>query len=215
MRRFEISADLAENGILTIFVKPSRPTRYSPIVSFPVRSDPCANPSKWQWNIGGVILLRRNASELLGFPTASGLNLPAVDIPAHGRAAQALNAQIKARWGLDVYSLYPLPSAEPSGATARYYVTEALQQEPPVPPEARWISVGDLQQNCFAEVRDFAAIRKWIDNLADGMQTAMVLHSRNQVGSSRSEASFKSPSKQFRSRSTDTFYSSTLVLLSA
>ena len=115
-----------------------------------------------------VILLRRNASELLGFPTASGLNLPAVDIPAHGRAAQALNAQIKARWGLDVYSLYPLPSAEPSGATARYYVTEALQQEPPPPPEARWISVGDLQQNCFAEFRDFAAIRKWIDNLADG-----------------------------------------------
>jgi hypothetical protein len=115
-----------------------------------------------------VILLRRNASELLGFHSASGLKLPRVDIPAHGRAAQALNAQIKARWGLDVYCLYPLPTAEFSGATARYYLTEALQQEPPAPPEARWISVGDLEESCFAETRDFAAIRTWIDSAARG-----------------------------------------------
>ena len=115
-----------------------------------------------------VILLRRNASELLVFQTVSGLNLPRVDIPAHGRVAQSLNAQVKARWGLDVYSLYPLPATNVSGATVPYHVIEALGHETPTPHEARWISITDVKEGCFVEFRDFAAVQTWIDNLARG-----------------------------------------------
>ena len=115
-----------------------------------------------------VILLRQNASELLVFQTVSGLNLPRVDIPAHGRVAQSLNAQVKARWGLDVYSLYPLPATNVSGATVPYHVIEALGHETPTPHEARWISITDVKEGCFVEFRDFAAVQTWIDNLARG-----------------------------------------------
>jgi hypothetical protein len=113
-----------------------------------------------------VILLRRNASECLGFQTVAGLDLPRVDIPAYGRAAQALNAEVKARWGLDVYSLYPLRATELADATVRYHVVEALGHEPPAPPDARWIPIGDVDANCFAEFQDFAAVQTWIDHLA-------------------------------------------------
>ena len=71
-----------------------------------------------------LIILRRNASEFLVFETDSCFRLPRVEIPAHTRLAQALNDQVKALWGLQVYSLYPLPpnTSTPGGPIARYHV---------------------------------------------------------------------------------------------
>jgi hypothetical protein len=112
-----------------------------------------------------VLLLGRNASELLVFERESGLFLPTVEIPAHCRTAQALNANIKARWGLDVYSLYPIEMVD-TGPAVRYHVVEALHQDSEVPHSARWVSVRDARSLCFRESSDSGAVQTWHGRLA-------------------------------------------------
>jgi hypothetical protein len=107
-----------------------------------------------------VILLRRNASELLVFETKSGLFLPTAEIPAHSRTAQALNTEIKALWRIAVYALYPVELID-IGPTIRYHVVEALQHDAEAPPSARWVSTSDSSRLCFTESSDFAAVQMW------------------------------------------------------
>jgi hypothetical protein len=121
-----------------------------------------ANTELWR-----VVLFRRNASELLVFETDSGLRLPIVDIPIHCRVAPALNARVKIRWNLDVYSLYPILAAD-ACAVARYHIVEALQHDAAAPQTARWISLGEALGSRFAERSDFAAVQAWIESLSEG-----------------------------------------------
>ena len=114
-----------------------------------------------------LIILRRNASEFLVFETDSGFCLPRVGIPAYTRPAQALNDQVKALWGLEVYSLYPLPAntSAPGGPIARYHVIEALQHEAVAPPAARWIPTQVPMDGRFIESEDLSAVQTWIKNV--------------------------------------------------
>jgi hypothetical protein len=111
-----------------------------------------------------VILLRRNASEFLVFETGSGLFLPIVEIPAHSRTAQALNAEIKVLWHLAVYSLYSLELID-TCPMIRYHVVETLQHDARAPQSARWVSAGDASRLRFAESSDFAAVQMWSERL--------------------------------------------------
>ncbi len=122
-----------------------------------------------------LIILRRNASEFLVFETDSGLFLPRVEIPAHTRLAQTLNDQVKALWGLEVYSLYPLPANTPAPGSpiARYHVIEALQHEAAAPPAAQWIPIRVPMEGRFIESEDFAAVQTWIKNLANRSSTGL------------------------------------------
>jgi hypothetical protein len=115
-----------------------------------------------------LIILRRNASEFLVFETDSCFRLPRVEIPAHTRLARALNEEVKALWGLEVYSLYPLPAktSASGGPIARYHVIEALQHEAVAPLTARWISIRLPMEVRFIESEDFAAVQTWIKNLS-------------------------------------------------
>src|SRR4051812_38710270 len=96
-----------------------------------------ANMEVWR-----VVLLRKNACEFLVFETDSGLRLPTVEIPAYSRVALELNARIKTLWGLDVYSLYPIPATD-AAEMARYHAVEALHFDDAAPEPARWISLCD------------------------------------------------------------------------
>lgn len=122
-------------------------------------------------NIGNevwrVILLRRNASELLVRENRKGFVLPRVDIPEQTRVAHALNARIKAVWDLDVFSLYPLPSstASLSNLVPRCHVMEANQLDAAAPEPAQWLPISAVAEVSFAEVADLAAIRAWRDDL--------------------------------------------------
>lgn len=113
-----------------------------------------------------VVLLRRNACEFLVFETDSALRLPTVEIPACSRVALELNARIKTLWGLDVYSLYPIPSVD-AAQPARYHVVEALPVGDAAPETARWISLCDGGNFLFSDRSDFAAVRTWLASLSE------------------------------------------------
>jgi hypothetical protein len=112
-----------------------------------------------------VVLLRRNACEFLAFETDSALRLPTVEIPAYSRVALELNERIKTLWGLDVYSLYPIPSAD-APQPARYHVVEALHFDDAAPETARWISLCDAGNFLFSDRSDFAAVQAWRASLS-------------------------------------------------
>jgi hypothetical protein len=120
------------------------------------------------FDVWRVILLRRNASELLVFRSEAGFLIPEVDIPRNGRIAPALNSRITARWGIDVYSLYPLSVAasDVSVSLTRYHVLEALEYQAVAPPRVCWLPIRDAAQVRFVESCDSAALRTWLDNLA-------------------------------------------------
>jgi hypothetical protein len=109
-----------------------------------------------------VLLLRKKASEFLVFEAESGLLLPTVDIPTHSRTAQALNAGIQTRWGLDVYSLYAIEFAD-TCSTVRYHAAEVLQQDAEAPRSAKWVSVDDACHLRFGEGSDSAAVQAWVE----------------------------------------------------
>lgn len=112
-----------------------------------------------------IILLRRSASELLAFRSTCGLNLPRLEIPIHTRVVPVLNSEIRTRWGLDVYSLYPLP-ADVVRSAIRYYVAEARYHDAVAPQETEWIHIHDLTEACFAEPADYSAAEACIQNLS-------------------------------------------------
>jgi hypothetical protein len=118
-----------------------------------------ANREVWR-----VVLLRRNACEFLVFGADSAL--PAVEIPQFSRVALELNAQIKTLWGLDVYSLYPIPATDAS-QTARYHVVEALPFGDAAPETTRWISLCDAEDFLFSDRSDFAAVHAWQASLSE------------------------------------------------
>jgi phosphotransferase family enzyme len=111
-----------------------------------------------------LILLRRNASELLAFRSSGGLYLPSVEIPIHTRVVQVLNREIRTRWGLDVYSLYPL-RADIAHPAIRYHVVEALRHDAVHPQGTEWVHIDDLAVACFAEPADYSAVETWNEHL--------------------------------------------------
>jgi len=120
-----------------------------------------ANMEVWR-----VVLLRSNACEFLVFETDSALLLPTVEIPAYSRVALELNARIKTLWGLDVYSLYPIPSAD-APQPVRYHVVEALPFGDAAPETARWILLSDAGNFLFSDPSDFAALQTWRASLSE------------------------------------------------
>jgi hypothetical protein len=118
-----------------------------------------------------LIVLRRDGSEFLAIAMDSGLLLPTVQIPAHSRTAQSLNAQLNALWNLKVYCLYPIRLKD-AHATIGYHVVEILHQETEASLPGHWISVRDVCRTHFAEDSDFAAVQKWIENLPSEGATA-------------------------------------------
>lgn len=124
------------------------------------------NRAHQETEVWRLIILRRNASQVLVFQNAAGFYLPSVAIPAHGRIALALNAQVKALWNLDVYSLYPLPATASSHVTVRYHIVEALQYESVIPQRAQWLPIGTTTAHQFIEHQDISAIETWIGILA-------------------------------------------------
>jgi hypothetical protein len=118
-----------------------------------------------------LLVFRRDGSEFLVIMTDSGLLLPTVQIPAHSRTAQSLNARFSDLWNLQVYSLYPIQLKDTHGAM-RYHVVEILNQDRKASLPGQWISVRDVCRTRFAEDSDFAEVQKWIENLATEGATA-------------------------------------------
>ena len=116
-----------------------------------------AETESWQ-----LLVLRRQGSELLAFEHGDGIALPRVTIPRHTRVAQALNAQIKRAWDLDVFSLYPLQAA-PGNHTVRCHVVEAMRHDAIAPRMAQWSSVSALSHQRFRDAADLTSICRWRD----------------------------------------------------
>ena len=119
------------------------------------------NRAHQETEVWRLFILRRNASELLVIKSEAGFDLPCVETPTHGRIALALNAQVRALWNLDVYSLYPVPAATSGHASSRYHVVEALQYEAVIPRTGQWLPICSVTADHFVEYQDFEAIETW------------------------------------------------------
>jgi hypothetical protein len=121
-----------------------------------------------------VILLRENGSELLVFQNTVGFVLPRVRIPALTRVARALNSEIKAAWGLEVYSLFELASATTSTRkrVPPCCVMEVTRPNATAPEGAQWLPAATAAVASFAEGADIDAIREWWDGLARSRSAA-------------------------------------------
>src|SRR5579862_491077 len=87
------------------------------------------------------------------------LSLPEIEISEGCRVARTLNDEIKERWNIDAYSLYPLRL--PASPTSRFYVVEALQHGAELSPSARWLRLSAADSVWFSDATDLEAIRTW------------------------------------------------------
>ena len=114
-----------------------------------------------------VLLLRRNATEVLTLETDSGLVLPEIEIPQGCRVPKSLNQAIRERWNVVGFSLFPLTL--PQNSVPRFYVVEALEHD--APPEAtRWLNSNQAALSSFCERSDFEAIQTLNQQLSASTQ---------------------------------------------
>jgi hypothetical protein len=130
----------------------------------------CVSADSVPWRL---VLLRESATEILVFEESSALRLPVVEIPAHTRIAQAINARAQALWNLSVLSLFPL-QADETDSVARHYAAEALDSDARPPDGARWIPVSQVAPETFDLHPDRVAVKTWIKRAAsvDGIEFA-------------------------------------------
>lgn len=99
----------------------------------------------------GLIITRRDGSELLCFPDGLRYSLPSVDIPRWQRVAEQINSEAKERWNLDAYSLSTFFCGKPSGTFSpiQFQVMECIRSNDHVPHLAHWIPLSSLTDSSF------------------------------------------------------------------
>src|SRR6266481_2776483 len=104
-----------------------------------------------------ILLFARNGAEMLLFRSASGFRLPELRIPLWQRTAPNLNTEAKRKWQLDTVALFPLELANVN--EYRYHVMEVCQPEALACIAPKSLTVSDLEEDSFADPRDFRAGR--------------------------------------------------------
>lgn len=121
--------------------------------------------SKNQKNVAWRLTIpRRDISEILLISDGPLFSLPVVKIPAFQRIAEALNAEIKRRWGLEVISLFPLDPSNRSGehCSRPCHIVETLRPDSQPPDGMFWTPIAALHEDCFGRREDFLAIRQLV-----------------------------------------------------
>jgi len=111
-----------------------------------------------------LIVIRRNASEILVVPNGSGYTLPRVEIHPRQRLAEQLTAEIARAWGLKAYCLF-VPSAraiEPIGEP-RCALMESVRDNDTSPAGTRWMLRSAASGCCHPP--EASAIRKSLGEL--------------------------------------------------
>jgi hypothetical protein len=87
-----------------------------------------------------LIVIRRNASEILLLPNGPGWAMPQVEIHPRQRLAEQLTGKVSRAWGVDAYCLLipNLPSCS-RGEMPKYAVMEFVRQKCDAPTEMSWV----------------------------------------------------------------------------
>jgi hypothetical protein len=102
-----------------------------------------------------VLLLRKNATELLLDYSPRGARLPVLTIPAETRTAEELTRSVRDSWGLRAYCLLTLPIEDSIGRAA---IFEATSPSELIPGELQWRRAASLCQADFDDPASFAAM---------------------------------------------------------
>ena len=121
-----------------------------------VTVDPEQRTDAWR-----ILLFGQHGDALLLLRGPRGFRLPELCIPTCQRVAPNLNAEAKRQWDLDAVCLTPLdvPDGDfPSGG--RYHVMEVCKPDALSRVAPRFMPMSGLQQNSFADPRDYEAVRR-------------------------------------------------------
>jgi hypothetical protein len=115
-----------------------------------------------------MIILNRDASEVLAESTGGEHRLPEVAVPRHQRLAWHLNAEMKSSWNLNAVSILPL-ECEPSdaiGSRIEYHIAELHPAPALLPITLRWINIPDFEGNPKVPAEHRSALRRFPETLA-------------------------------------------------
>ena len=112
-----------------------------------------------------LLILRRDATEILLSPKDAGWTLPRVEIQKQQRIAEQLTNEIRKAWDLETFCLL-LPSCGASGpsAGAATAILECVKQNQKAPPRTHWMPV-HVAGDC-SSAEDAATIRDALAELA-------------------------------------------------
>lgn len=96
-----------------------------------------------------LIVMRRNAAEILLLPVGHGWILPQVEIKRHQRVAEQLTSEAARAWGIETCCLF-VPTAAAGREDAACAVLEPVRQNASPPGGFRWIPSVAAAQYCDA-----------------------------------------------------------------
>ena len=109
-----------------------------------------------------LLLLRKDATELLLDRAPSGARLPVLTIPANQRTAEELTRAVWNSWGVGTYALLTLPIEDSVGPVAVLELTSPAER---FPGEMQWRTVGSLCSADFDDAANFAAMKHGLEVL--------------------------------------------------
>src|SRR5215471_1861604 len=121
-----------------------------------------------------LLLLRSAAREVLLRSEHGGLQLPEIGLPANERIAASLNRTVRSELGLEVISLYEVPSADPQSPEIFYHAAVSARPDDGIPPGSCWMEVDSLTPDFFSRSGDFQALLRFQSDLTaieDGGQS--------------------------------------------
>lgn len=120
-----------------------------------------------------VVLLGKQATEVLVATGENSLSLPTIEIPKNTRVAEECNAATGKRWGITSYSLCTrnLRAAADGAKSIRYIVMETCRPETKAPPAMSWIPLRSLLPASFSNPDDFTLLSEWIADTAKPVST--------------------------------------------
>src|SRR5262245_18713598 len=112
-----------------------------------------------------LLLLRSAAEEVLLLSEHGGLQLPEIGLPANERIAASLNRTVRSELGLEVISLYEVPSADPQSPEIFCHAAVSARPDDDIPPDACWMEVDSLTPDSFRRSADFQALLRFQSDL--------------------------------------------------
>ena len=114
-------------------------------------------PQASQTDFHRIVLLASCGTQLLLISENGQFRLPTLAAPTDQRLTESLTALLKSHWSQRAVCLFRLDTA-PMTSDRLYHVMECCDENPPVTPGSRWVSVSSLDELHFQEAPDFAAV---------------------------------------------------------
>jgi hypothetical protein len=106
-----------------------------------------------------LLIVRRNASELVVIAGGQGFSLPSLEIPRWERIAQQITTAVKDRWGFEAHCLFTPAHPADGPSPVRYQVMESSKPNDNPSAGFHWVPVASLSETSFLDPQDHRVIR--------------------------------------------------------